>query len=283
MRIPLTAFALFSVLLTGAQSLHVGGFAGISNYQGDLTDKFYGSKMIRPALGVGLEYEFSDRFSLRSSFTYGRVAGDDKKNGKELKPRNLNFATNIIELGLTGEFRLLNMSELSWTPYLMAGIAFFNFDPYTEDAAGNKVFLKPLSTEGQGLTGYPDKKPYSNTQFAIPFGGGIKYQINETIGIAFETGIRKLFTDYLDDVSTTFADEADLLAARGQKAVDLSYRADEVEGGNPVYPGKGSQRGNPKLNDWYYFSGLRVTVRLGGGYNPSSANSKRNRGCPVVD
>ena len=282
MRITLTILAIFSVMLAGAQ-LHVGGFAGVSNYQGDLTDKIYGSKMIRPALGVGLEYEFSDRFSLRSAFTYGKVAGDDKKNGSELKPRNLNFTTNIFEFGLTGEFRLLSLSELSWTPYVMAGVAFYNFDPYTEDAAGNKVFLKPLSTEGQGLSQYPNKKPYSNTQFAIPFGAGVKYQMTPDITVGFETGIRKLFTDYLDDVSTTYADEADLLAQRGPKSVELSYRADEVEGGTTAYPAKGSQRGNPKLNDWYYFTGLRFTIRLGGGYNPSSANSKRNTGCPVVD
>lgn len=283
MRIPLTALVLFSVMLVNAQSFHVGGFAGVSNYQGDLTENFYGSKMIRPALGLGLEYEFSDRFSLRSAFHYGRVAGDDKKNGSALKPRNLNFITNIYEFSLIGEFRLLNMSELSWTPYVMAGIAFFNFDPYTKDTSGNKVFLQPLSTEGQGLSLYPESKPYANTQLAIPFGAGIRYQMTPDITVGFETGIRKLFTDYLDDVSTNYVDENDLLAARGPKAVELAYRGDELAGGNPNFPAKSTVRGNPKFNDWYYFTGVRFTIRLGGGYNASNVNSRRNQGCPSVD
>ena len=35
-------------------------------------------------------------------------------------------------------------------------------------------------------------------------GGGIKIAINEYFNIIMEYGARKTFTDYLDDVSTTF-------------------------------------------------------------------------------
>jgi hypothetical protein len=59
-----------------------------------------------------------------------------------------------------------------------------------------------LSTEGQGI--YPDKKPYSLWQPTIPFGGGVKFAITENLRIGFEIGLRKLFTDYLDDVSTSY-------------------------------------------------------------------------------
>ncbi len=104
--------------------------------------------------------------------------------------------------------------------------------------AVNRVYLKPLSTEGEGLPGYPDRKPYSLTQLAIPFGGGVKFAITNDWHIGLEVGLRKLFTDYLDDVSSTYADPNDLLTAKGQLAVDLSYRGDEVVGGDPVYPTK---------------------------------------------
>ena len=35
-------------------------------------------------------------------------------------------------------------------------------------------------------------------------GGGLKIAVNESFNIILEYGARKTFTDYLDDVSTTF-------------------------------------------------------------------------------
>ena len=103
--------------------------------------------------------------------------------------------------------------------------------------------------------------------------------------------MRKLFTDYLDDVSTSYADQADLLAEKGQLAVNMAYRGDELPGGNPNYPSKGAQRGGAKYKDWYYFLGLHHTYRLGGsdgggggGYGGAKmrGGKKRNYGCPNV-
>jgi hypothetical protein len=281
MRVILTTLTVFLSLFGNAQSLQATVFVGTTGYQGDLAEGYL-PKYIRPAAGLGLEYEFSDRFTLRSAFTYGKIEGHDKKNGNVLKPRNLHFATNIFEFSLTGEYSLLSLDNTNIAPYVFAGFGFFNFDPYTKDRAGNKIFLKPLSTEGQGLSQYPDRKPYQNTQLAIPFGGGVKYALNDNMRIGFELGIRKLFTDYLDDVSSFYADEADLLAARGPKAVELAYRGDELPGGNLNYPSKGDIRGGADQKDWYYFTGIRFTIRLGGGYSASNANSKRNMGCPSV-
>jgi hypothetical protein len=68
-----------------------------------------------------------------------------------------------------------------------------------------------------------------------------------------------LFTDYLDDVSGTYLDQSALLAARGQQAVDIAYRGDEV--GQGFYPPAGTTRGNPESKDAYYYVALTCTVR----------------------
>jgi hypothetical protein len=186
-----------------------------------------------------------------------------------------------------GEYYLFNLNERSYSPYAFAGLAVFHFDPYAFDANHQKVFLKPLSTEGEGLPGYPDRKPYSLTQFAIPFGGGIKFAVTENIRIGLEIGMRKLFTDYLDDVSKNYIDPNDLFAAKGQEAVDMSYRGDELPGGDPNYPGKLVQRGNPKSKDFYYFTGIHLTFRLGGEngggsyYRGGGGGRKSRYGCPA--
>jgi hypothetical protein len=68
-----------------------------------------------------------------------------------------------------------------------------------------------------------------------------------------------LFTDYLDDVSTEYADQSVLLSARGQAAVDLAYRGDEVGAGS--YPTAKTPRGGASEKDGYYYMALTVTVR----------------------
>jgi opacity protein-like surface antigen len=268
-----------------SQSFHIGVMGGVSNYQGDLIDNIYVKNSTKGVGGINVQYEVTERFLLRGGFTFAKVTGNDDFNSKTyLQTRNLHFETSISEISLLGEFAPFSLNNMRWTPYVFGGIAVFRFNPYTKDSLNEKVFLKPLSTEGQGLEGYPDRKPYSQTQFAIPFGGGIKYAINDNIRIGAEVGIRKLFTDYLDDVSTNYADPADLLAQRGQQAVDYSYRGDEVEGGDPAYPTKGAQRGGAQQKDLYYFTGLTLSFRLGSSYGSTFAGKgkKNNYGCPKV-
>jgi hypothetical protein len=180
---------------------------------------------------------------------------------------------------VVGEYYLFNLYDRKWSPYAFAGLAAYRYNPYAY-YNGTKVFLQPLSTEGQNIIGYPDRKKYSLTQFAIPFGGGVKYAISENLHLGLEGGLRKLFTDYFDDVSKGYVDPADLLAARGQMAVDLSYRGDEVPGGDPLYPSKADQRGGAEFKDMYYFAGIHATYRLGNG-NGKRAGRRNGTGCPV--
>jgi hypothetical protein len=270
-----------------AQRVHLGVFGGLSAYNGDLTDKIYPKKVTNGAIGITINYEIADQFMLRGGFTYSIVGGADRfSKDTGLIKRNLAFETRIHEFSLVGEYYLFNLNERKYSPYAFAGLAVFHFDPYAFDANHNKVFLKPLSTEGEGLPGYPDRKPYGLTQFAIPFGGGIKFAITENLRIGIELGMRKLFTDYLDDVSKNYIDPNDLLAAKGQLAVDMSYRGDEITGGDPNYPGKIVQRGNPKSKDFYYFTGVHITYRLGSGdgggiFHGGGGGRKSRYGCPM--
>ena len=113
----------------------------------------------------------------------------------------------------------------------------------------------------------------------IPFGGGLKFSLSEDIFLRLEAGIRKTFTDYLDDVSTTYANRADLLANNGAKAVELSFRGDELKPAF-VYPNEGAIRGSPKRTDYYYTVGASISFRLNAG-GERSGPSRSKTGCPV--
>ncbi|MGZ8543956.1 MAG: type IX secretion system protein PorG [Flavisolibacter sp.] len=269
------------VSLGSYAQLQLGVFGGLSNYQGDLVDKIYQSP--KAAAGITVGYEISSRFNIRAGLTFAKVAGADSLNEKDyLRLRNLSFQSPITELSVVGEFNTLNMDIHRWSPYLFGGLAVFHFNPYTLDQNNNRVFLQPLGTEGQGLAGYEASRLYARTQIAVPFGGGIKYNISSNFRVALEVGMRKLFTDYLDDVSGNYADPNDLLAERGPLSVDLSYREDEMPGGDLNYPAKGDQRGSPKYKDYYYFTGLHLVYRLPEGRGGSRASKKSGYGCPTV-
>ncbi len=282
-------FALVLLLLFTAVSksqVQIGVFGGASNYLGDMTEKLYQNPGV--ALGFNLGYQLTDRINLRGGFTYAKVkAADSLNTQQDIVLRNLSFQTSITELSVVGEFNTFDLNIKAWTPYLFGGLAVYHFNPYTFNQQGLKVFLQPLGTEGQGLPGYPQTKLYSRAQLAIPFGGGFKYNISDKVRIALEVGLRKLFTDYLDDVSGNYADPNELMAERGQPSVDLSYREDELPSGDLNYPVKGETRGSPKYKDYYYFSGLHLTYVLSTGDGSSRLySSKRGRnkrfGCPTV-
>jgi Domain of unknown function (DUF6089) len=275
---------LFTIVLlfayaASAQKLHVTVFGGVANYQGDLQNKRFTLDQSHPAFGAGLLYEITEKLYARANVTFGKISGDDKKNAKNTV-RNLSFSSPISDIHLGLEYNFYSLYERAVTPYVFAGISNFSFKPSALDSAGNKIFLQPLSTEGQGF--YQNRKPYKLNQFAIPFGAGLKFAFSDNFRIGLEVGLRKTNTDYLDDVSTTFVDEGLLLANRGPKAVELAFRGDELKSGLS-YPADGTQRGGEKYKDWYYFGGINLAIRLRGSGNGGGGKGggKYKTGCPT--
>jgi len=268
-------------LLVFSQRLHLNITGGFLNYQGDLQDKPFTLDQSNGAFGAGLTYDLTPHFSVRSGFLYGKVSADDKRNKPLLQQRNLNFQSNILEGNVMLEYNLFDLSEKRFTPYVFAGLAVYHFNPYTYDTVGNKLFLQPLGTEGEGLAAYPDRKQYKLTQLAVPFGGGVKLRVSDNVTIGYEIGLRNLRTDHLDDVSSTYPDQALLLAARGPKAVELSYRGGELKNGSPDFPAEGTIRGSAAQKDWYYFHGINISIGLNGVKGIKGFRGRSSVDCPV--
>ncbi|MEM9824161.1 MAG: DUF6089 family protein [Bacteroidota bacterium] len=271
---------LFSCTLH-AQHLEVGLMLGGSNYEGDLAPSSVFDKLgaTRVAFGGFARFNFNNYLAARLSANYAGVTADDSNasNVNSVR-RNLNFKSNILEFGLTAEINILGYQpynlERVFSPYLFAGIALYRFNPKTE-FQGQTIELQPIGTEGQGLPQFPEREFYSLTQFSIPFGGGLKYALNDAWNIGVEIGLRKTFTDYLDDVSTTYVGDAEMLEARGELAAALSNRS-----GEPVMAG--ATRGNPDVQDWYIIGGVTVSYNfLDNGLVGFRRKSGKNTGCPT--
>lgn len=240
--------------LVFSQNLHLGFRFGLANYQGDLQERRFTFKQAEMVGSIGARYDLSEHLTARGFISYGTIKAADAENkSTSLQQRNLSFESKLKELELSMQYNLFSLNDKWWTPYAFAGVAFFNFKPFTNDNAGNKTFLQPLSTEGQEFVA--GKNEYKRTVVAIPFGIGAEYALNEDMRIGLELGYRRTFTDYIDDVSTSYVDATQLLNARGATAVQMAYR------GNGTYPAAGSVRGNADNKDGYYFVQLTFIIR----------------------
>ena len=235
-----------------------GILGGAGYYIGDMNPTHFNNSRI--AGGITYRKNFDRRFSFKSSALYTNVYADDKNSNDAIKEnRNLHFKSDIIELSGQIEFNFLpyetGNSLYSWTPFIFTGVSIFNYNPKAEASDGQWYNLQELGTEGQETTSFQDRKKYSLTQLSIPFGGGVKIGVSDNFNIIFEYGLRKTFTDYIDDLSTTYAG---IPSEFTNIAIELADQS--IDG--PQLPG--IARGDETNKDWYSFSGITLSFRLQG-------------------
>lgn len=239
-------------------SAEVGFYGGGSYYIGDLNrvKHFVYSK---PAFGMIFRYNLSTRHNLRFSVNYGNVYGQDAESDDPFQQnRNLSFKTHILEIAFGMEVDLFKyrISDMKYpiSPYFFYQGAYARINPKAE-IDGNEFALQPLGTEGQGtgITG-TKRNRYSLNQFTVPLGIGVKFNLRKRIAMSIEYGIRKTFTDYIDDVSGSYIDNTQLAAFNGPLAAQLADRS--VSGAQA-----GLNRGNSGNKDWYSFYGVMLTFK----------------------
>lgn len=261
--------------------VHFG--AGPSNFLGELggadqigTDylKDLEISQTRLSLSGGLRYKLSQMFAMNTKITYGKLSGSDDLTKEFFRHyRNLNFKTNIWELSTNLEvafireqvghrYRLRGVrgqKGFEMSAYGFVGIGAFYFNPKGEKN-GSWVKLRNLGTEGQGISS--TRKKYSNVQVCIPVGIGFKYSFDRRWGIGLEYGIRKTFTDYIDDASKTYYNNNTLFIENGALAAAM---ADKSSKEFPYITAAGEQRGDPRDKDSYMFAIISINYKLRSG------------------
>ena len=189
-------------------------------------------------------------------------AYDSDNENPDLVNRNLHFRTKILEIGAGLEINFyeyaIGKEQDNFTPYLWSGLTYLSINPEAE-YEGVWFELHSLHTEGQGsiLLG----EPYKLNQLAVPIGLGFKLNLFGRLAFNMEYGVRKLFTDYLDDVSGVYANEALLAEDNGFLAVTLADRS--LIDIRPNGTNEGLARGNPNNNDWYFVMQATIAIKLG--------------------
>ena len=260
-----------------AQRDDIGLFLGLAKYKGELSNSLFTTDFLHPAFGGYYRKNFNRHWGFRFAATIGGVSGDDAYSKYDYEVnRNLNFSSAIQEISGTFEFNFLPFEvdnyNYAFTPFMFWGLSVMHFNPKT-DYRGVEYELQPLATEGQETYYNPKNKKYSLFSAAMPFGGGFKISGEDRLGFTIECGVRRVYTDYLDDVSTIYPDRQIQFLENGAVSVALSDRS---LGDNPLeIPGK--QRGNPDTPDWFMFIGASAYIAIGSKYKFSCRPFHRSR------
>ncbi|WMJ72569.1 DUF6089 family protein [Cytophagaceae bacterium ABcell3] len=208
-------FALIAFSANG-QKNEIGISLGALNYTGEYAPRF-DVLNYRPGGMVFYRRNFSPVFTLRGSIMTGRIKGSDE-GAQDPVPaaRDGEFHNNITEAAIMAEYNFLDFRRYKdrrrFAPYLTAGLAIFNYQRAYPGTAIRGGAVNP----------------------SIPIGIGIKYKLTKTVNLNAEFVARKTFTDYLDNISDTYAD------------------------------GYSKQLANPHLNDWYYYTGFSISYTFYG-------------------
>lgn len=284
-----TLIVVTSIFFTNkskAQYIDFGISVGGATYQGDISYlnnrfSFQGARVLK-SMHLGIAY--NEVISTKIRYTSTFINADDASSFDNWRrERNLHFRSPIHEIAVINEIELFDIipffRRYALKPFVSFGVAMFKFNPQAK-YRGYWVDLQPLSTEGQGL---PDseKEPYKLTQFSIPFGFGFRYNITDNLSLSYEFTPRMTFTDYLDDVSSTYPDFDLLRSQKGYMAMNLSYRGTRFTDEGDLRDLVGMGRGNSSDNDWYIFNCFTLSYRFDLG---TAINNQRNiaggRKCP---
>jgi len=262
--LPISLQLFFLFLLAGGalplslfcqNSLEAGLSGGVAYYNGDIVPGMP-FVMPKPAYGAIVRYNFGHRWTAKITYTHAKVAGDDDKT-QAVVNRGLKFTTTIDDISVTGEFNFMEYftgsQQHKFTPYLTAGAGFFFFKPTTK-YDGRVYDLRSLGTEGQNVN-YDGRQPYKKYNFAAIFGLGFKYSLSKRLGLSAEWRMHKTFTDYLDDVSTTYYLDGPSMDPNNLQPKE--YFSDPTLSHTP-----GEQRGNSGTNDWFGVANISLTYKI---------------------
>lgn len=278
---------VFVASLLSAQNFYFKTTGGVFYYQGDLAPKpidlSFGPGNWTYGFSVG--YGFNKWISTHLKFVNGNISGNDANSESyERRSRNLSFRSSLREYGTNIEINvnhfLKSLDKYKLRFYLVTGVNMITFNPQT--FYDNKwVYLQPLGTEGQTLPS-ANKKPYKLQDWSRNTGLNIEFDLTQKLALGIDLSTRKTWTDYLDDVSTTYPDREAMIAAGNTLGATLSDRSGEFLGTGIPARASNTPRGRSDKNDWYSFFGLYLKVTIDRS-KPDSMPNDPDKNAPQSD
>lgn len=199
-------------LKTFAQpSVDIGVFGGVGTYMGDLT-RVNLQKSVNPAYGGFVRFNFNPRYGLRFNVLNGTIGAEGW-----IDQNFLPFNKNVLDVSMNFEWNyfkyIVGDKETRWTSFLYGGIGVQTYKYNIGIADGSEIAP------------------------TIPFGMGFKFNLSKRWGIGLEGGLRKSFSDKLDNLD-------DPLSYTDSEGVQIKY-TDQFHN-----------------NDWTAYMGIHLVYKL---------------------
>ena len=250
------------------------GELGGSNSIGSHSIKDMDFKATRFDFHGSYTYRFHERWACGASLSFGMISGNDAFTGNDARnARNLSFRSPLLELSpliyfypmvddysISRKIGQRGKAVVKPRLYLFTGVSGIWFNPRGKYTDGKWHSLQPLGTEGQGIISTRQK--YSRIAVGIPCGIGADWPLTQEWLIGVNLQFTYTFTDYLDDVSTTYVDPNIFDNDIARYFSDPTKYSDKPFAGG----GAGEQRGNSAAMDSYIFLSVKATYRFGQKY-----------------
>ncbi|MEZ5055744.1 MAG: DUF6089 family protein [Saprospiraceae bacterium] len=187
--------ACFHASLFAQRSLELGGYYGISLYQGDVTENYVQYNGHKKFMGAFFRYNMTPHFSFKTTYVHGTLGASDFYSTSRYD-RGWSFSAEVNEFSTVGELYFQNqfLKSLSgrptflFNPYLFAGIGYARIDANFHNE--KEVQLSLIDADDRDLF------------LVVPFGLGIKGELSPNFKIGVEFGARATFSDHIDDIVT---------------------------------------------------------------------------------
>jgi hypothetical protein len=213
---------------------------------------------------LGFRYRFHPNFATTSQLNFGKYRASDfftENEGRRI--REINIKSTLISFYQRYEYivyanekvgkrnnipGLKGMKDKNTQVYIYTGAGLSYYNP--QGGPGTKyegVSLRPLNTEGQGLPGGANS--YKAVTAIIPFGIGYRVGLGRMWRVMFEATYFKTFTDYMDDVSTTYYS---FEANQVETSPEAVYFSNPAENWGTI--NNGDKRGDNEKDAFFYFN-----------------------------
>jgi hypothetical protein len=232
-------FLMFIVCFqqANAQMLQWSIGSGATLFKGDMQEwALYPNKAqikeLIPSLNVELAYQGKSALAYRGQILITGLQGNSQNNifsnsnigvgttsGGMLIPNEGAFRASLVEVAFLVDYNFLdyqkNRKIINWTPYLFGGFASFFANPQNS--------IKDPNTAVPPNTQHPNVMNGSFISFAVPFGIGVKYQINNMWSLKLEAGNRKTLTDRLDGWISNGASRSNMTTNFTDQYMNVSF------------------------------------------------------------
>ena len=235
----LTVAIVLSLSASGQYKWEYGMMLGGSNYLGDIGGKELTRRdfvwdmhlnQTRLAAGAYGRYKFSRRFAVSLTANHIRIQDADRlTTNPARRARNMNFRNRMWEISTRAEITIFYDNDVGgrgyYNPdfklYVFGGISAFHHKPqgqiFSEGELqydGKWFDLRDFQTEGEA---------YNAWGVAIPAGIGFYFTFNKIWRVGWEMGWRTTFTDYIDDISSVYADPNTLPSDLAREFASQTY------------------------------------------------------------